>query len=954
MHLKFPFFILLPIALIGNGFHTIQDQAITPLLNPDLSQRKSAKIELDNGLKAYLISDPKAEQSAACLSVAVGSWNDPKEFPGMAHFLEHMLFLGTEKYPDEAEYSFFIRNHGGLLNAYTAPDQTSYLFSINNDSFLEGLDRFSQFFIAPLFTPSCIARELNAVDQEHGKNLDNDDWRAYMVFKETGNPAHPNHLFSTGNAQTLSKIPQSVLKEWYHTHYSADRMRAIMISSLPLDQLISAVVEKFSQIPVSNANAAFGHLPLLSKEQKGNMTYIKPIKESRMLCLTWDLPENLCNLEGKNAGEVAAYILREGGRESLSEQLKSANIAESISADIAPFSRNNLMFEITIKLTEEGLKKPEVAIATCFEALARFKEASIPSYLIDELSALKKIRYQYQTREDAFHFVMNHSMPIFHEELETYPEKTSTGLNCNQKTLSRFLECLTPKECYFSLLADSKNIFFDRREPWMNVEYAIQPIENKKLISWKNSKPHPQISLPSSNPYIPTDLQLLPSDPSLTQPQLIADSQAEKVYYLQDDLYQLPEVSHHFHVKSPFFENNARSCVFMELYLIALKEQLTSTLFLASAANLKCDFSYQDLALTFNVYGFSEKSEEFFLEIIRNLNHVSPTKEQFAIYHQMLLTAYENLSKELPFLQANQLLNATLYSQIFSPEEKISELKKLRFEEFMETSANFLNEISIEALLYGNLSKNSAEHLYAAIKKELAFSPCNPERLAKTKILILPENQGPHLIGQMTERQGNAVILCIEQGPFSFEKRAEQQVLSKIIATNFFETLRTQQQIAYYLQSWEVEKEGQLMQFFGLQSNSHQPNDILARYELFLENISKHCADFCSREDFEAIRQSSITKLETPPENLHARGQLLNKLAFEYNGDFSFLDKRIASLKALSYETILQSANDFFSRNNTKRLAILLQGVLKPENTFRYELTSRETLKEQGAFVSYR
>ena len=50
-----------------------------------------------------------------------GSFSDPAKFPGLAHFLEHMLFFSSEKYPEEDEYSKFIQEHGGFCNAYTGP-----------------------------------------------------------------------------------------------------------------------------------------------------------------------------------------------------------------------------------------------------------------------------------------------------------------------------------------------------------------------------------------------------------------------------------------------------------------------------------------------------------------------------------------------------------------------------------------------------------------------------------------------------------------------------------------------------------------------------------------------------------------------------------------------------------------------------------------------------------------
>jgi hypothetical protein len=61
---------------------------------------------------------------------------DPWELPGLAHFCEHMLFLGTDKYPLENEYGKFISAHGGHTNAYTAADHTNYHFDIAPDHLL--------------------------------------------------------------------------------------------------------------------------------------------------------------------------------------------------------------------------------------------------------------------------------------------------------------------------------------------------------------------------------------------------------------------------------------------------------------------------------------------------------------------------------------------------------------------------------------------------------------------------------------------------------------------------------------------------------------------------------------------------------------------------------------------------------------------------------------------------
>ena len=88
-------------------------------------KRDYTHITLRNGLKCLLISDSGSEKSSAAMDVRVGHFSDPDDLPGLAHFCEHMLFLGTEKYPNENEYSSYLNNHGGSSNAYTACESVS-------------------------------------------------------------------------------------------------------------------------------------------------------------------------------------------------------------------------------------------------------------------------------------------------------------------------------------------------------------------------------------------------------------------------------------------------------------------------------------------------------------------------------------------------------------------------------------------------------------------------------------------------------------------------------------------------------------------------------------------------------------------------------------------------------------------------------------------------------------
>jgi insulysin len=117
-------------------------------------------------------------------------------------------------------YHSFINNNGGESNAWTDVGNTVYYFNIGNANFREGLDIFGQFFLSPLLDPKYVEKEMNAVDSEFSKNINNDLWRSQHLFRKSSNPESPFNMFSTGNIATL-KIPDIYerLKTFYEEQY---------------------------------------------------------------------------------------------------------------------------------------------------------------------------------------------------------------------------------------------------------------------------------------------------------------------------------------------------------------------------------------------------------------------------------------------------------------------------------------------------------------------------------------------------------------------------------------------------------------------------------------------------------------------------------------------------------------------------------------------------------------
>ena len=153
-----------------------------------------------------MINYPDAEKVAGALSCHLGSLRDPREFEGLAHFHEHMLFIGSEKYPNEREYMTVLGQNGGYSNAYTSHYLTNYHFEIKDNKLLEALDRFAQFFIYPLFMDQSVFKEINAVNSEAEMYYNNDMWRMDGLVMLLCNHKALLSKYNVGNLDSLGNL----------------------------------------------------------------------------------------------------------------------------------------------------------------------------------------------------------------------------------------------------------------------------------------------------------------------------------------------------------------------------------------------------------------------------------------------------------------------------------------------------------------------------------------------------------------------------------------------------------------------------------------------------------------------------------------------------------------------------------------------------------------------------
>jgi insulysin len=928
--------------LLASSYSIVEDRSHLTLSHPTFSERKEEKIVLNNGLKILLISDPKADQSAASMAVGVGSWNDPKNSPGTAHFVEHMLFYGCDKYPEKQGIFKAVIDNKGLLNAFTAPDKTVYTFSSNHDAFFSILDRFSHFFIDPIITDEDMHHELEAVDQEFQKNWDHDGWRAYFISKEMGNQAHPNARFSTGNHHSLGKLTSDDLMAWYQKHYSADRMYLVIYSSQSLDTLKEEVLPMFAKVPVSDYDVAPINIPTLSNKQKGQMTWIEPVKEIKNLSLGWELPISIANSPGKMP-ELIAYAINQAHENSLLAILEKKNLATSVQAIVSRHGKNHALLEIDVDLTNEGIWQKEQVIATCFSFINALKKNSISESLFEEMIHLKTWKYHYQERQDSFSYAEGLARLMPNESFETFPRASIMPTKYDPKVIHETLSFLSPENCMYTLIAPSTitGVSYTNKEKWYQTSYVYLPVSKELFSAYKQAEDLSMAVIPP-NPYAPEEITLFPYE-GFDKPYLFSDSEFGKAFFFQEKKDRAPFISHHIHIKSPAFTGDERSNSLIGIYCILLDKTLRVPIENAKQANLNFTISYAHNTLTFDLYGFSDKAGEFLDTVVKNLRFAPPSKEQFESVRQYLEDIFKSGMKNMPFQQGLELADHLLLQDKFTSEELYEAAQKISFEEYATFHNHLLDRCYVQAMFGGNINQSTAEKIWLDIHHFLRAKPY-PTSIHPKKITPSLPNE-PTYLSRDLSCKGNLALLLVDLGSFSHQDKSCQSVLSQAIKEAFFAELRTKQKTGYIAKAFPLEKEKELFLAFLVQSATYEPMDLLYRFELFIENFMRNLSQVVPQKRFDRIKENLITSLRTHTKSLQDRSTLFDSAAFEKEEQFDWIALRIEAYKNLSYQDFCHFCLSKLSKDNPKRLAILLSGTREKQSFSYRPLTDQEMVQ---------
>lgn len=930
--------LLLSATLFGD-FKEIPDQNKLKLLSPEFSQLETKKIILGNQLKAYLISDPKYQLSGAALVVNVGSWNEPVDHPGLAHFLEHMLFMGTKKYPEESEYDRYVTEHGGTSNAFTSDDITAYMFVIDHDYFEGALDRFSNFFKEPLFDPSAVSRELNAIDQEYSKNASDDDFREYYILKSLGAPDHPFSRFGMGNIESLKTSSRDDLIAWYNTHYSSDLMTLIIASPLPMDKLTALAEQEFGEIPLKPHHLDLIPPQAIPEQLQGKLLKIRPSKELQTLSVSWELPKKFIEMRDTNPQLLVQAVIGEEGPGSLLALLKEEHLAEGLSAGAITLGSDSLLFIVQIDMTNLGAQNPHLILERLFQEIALLKDKGVPEYVFQDVQQLEKVKYQLKSPRDLFSELTTLSMTITNEPLESFPEKTYVIQSYNHNDIEDLIQYLVPSKAIYTITIPNYEHPDLKKEKWLGGEYTIEPLPADLLDKLSHSPLNPQLHFPPKNKFIPTNLTVREvSSTEFPVPKAVYDTDFGQVYYAADPFYRVPKVSIEFVLHTPKISlKSPRSIVLTDYYVKAATEMLKELSYPASQAGLTFNIDRKDNTIRLGLDGFNEKAVPFMLTVIEALKGLSITQERFDQIQKEIERGYQNNNKEIPVKQAVEVLKSVVYKDYPTNAQKFAISQKILSKHFKLFTKHLFNKLYIEGMVFGNISEKETKKMAEQIISTLGSDPFPLSDQKKPEVISLSEQKDPLLIERKIPVEGNAALLAIDNGKLTPHSRAVQQILNRALSEPFFAELRTKQQTGYVVFNSAEEFEKNLFTIFAVQSTTHSARDLLARYELFLENYLQNISQGeLSEERFKNIKDSFIIQLKQRPKSYTEMGDMLEKLAFEYDKDFQWIEKRIKAFEELSYEQFIKEVRATLGKSNKGRLAITVTGTQQEPNLINY------------------
>lgn len=331
---------------------------------------------LTSGLTVIHQHTPATPVAAVDVWVKAGAITEPEEWSGMAHFLEHMIFKGTDRIAP-GEFDQAIETYGGITNAATSYDYAHYFITTAVQHLEATLPYLAELLLGAAIPDHEFGREREVVLEEIRQSYDNPDWIAFQTLNELVYQCHPYGRPILGTEASLMARSPEEMRAFHRTHYQPENLTVVIVGDIPEAAAIELVSQTFQ--PFSPRSAC----PCYRPEAEPPITAIRrqelalPRLEQARLMMGWIGPGVDSPLQGLDDQlqdayglDVISVLLSEGRTSRLVRELREErNLVHAIGSSFS-LQRESGLFTISAWLDPENLERVEAIICDRLSELA--------------------------------------------------------------------------------------------------------------------------------------------------------------------------------------------------------------------------------------------------------------------------------------------------------------------------------------------------------------------------------------------------------------------------------------------------------------------------------------------------------------------------------------------------------------------------------------------------------
>ncbi|MDP5254758.1 MULTISPECIES: insulinase family protein [unclassified Vibrio] len=882
-------------------------------------------ITLSNQLRVLLIHQPQASKSAAALAVNVGHFDDPQSREGLAHYLEHMLFLGTERYPRVGDFQNFVSQHGGANNAWTGTEHTCYFFDIDHNAFERGLDRFSQFFTAPLFNQEALDKERHAVDSEFKLKLKDDNRRIYQVNKELVNPAHPFAKFSVGNLTTLDdRNGQSIRSEivqFHQQHYSADLMTLTLMSPEPLSVLEQWATHYFADIENHHLFPKTVSIDYQAKLTTGHLVEIQPVKDLRKLQLTFPLPSSEADYRIKPLSYIAHLIGYEG-ENSLMMTLKDQGWITSLIAGGGASGSNYRDFTISCHLTELGFEHVDDIVQHIFHYIGLIVSQGLDAWRYQEKKTVMAAAFQFQEPTRPIDLVSHLAINMQHYDDEDVIFGDYRMSDYDQAMIEQRLSLLSVDNVRLTLIHPQAKV--DRHAKWYQTPYSVTPFRPQQKDQFRTPLADSTLALPLPNPFISDQLEPQALSGHAHYPELIEEKAGFRLWHLQDREFRLPKGIIYIAIDSPHavasVTNIVKTRLCVEMFLDALAKQT----YQAEIAGMHYNLYAHQGGVTLTLSGFSQQQPKLLKVILEKFATRSFSQERFENIKQQLKRSWSNAQQDRPLSQLFSGIAGLLQPNNPPYCKLLQAIDDVDVESLPDFVSRLLSELHIEMFVHGDWQQSQALQMAEVLKNALRIKDQSYQESLRP--LVMLGRNGTYQWEIECQQSDSAVVVyhqCPDTEPRSIALYA---LANHLMSAEFFHQIRTKQQLGYMVGTGNMPMHRHPGLVLYVQSPSASPQTLISSIDEFLNAFYLLLLELTDYQ-WHSSKKGLWNQISAPDTTLKMRSQRLWVAIGNKDNEFNQRERVLEQLKSLTRADMMRFVVNELKPRTANRLVMHSHGL---------------------------